>query len=202
MDRIWQWAWDRYGPRYSWALYAMSLPITLPIYLLWSYLIVAIEGSSHYVEAAAAAVIAVPVLMYITGLPGLGRSRPIEQWAGGHEVDRARALDATYAWTRGTIVRTVTSQAVWAGLSSVVVGAIAGATGSRLVQYGILGAVAGTAMGLTGAHSLTEGAMRPVRAALAGDTGIRHVVERFRARRRVRVRCCGRDAGGRVRSGP
>jgi adenylate cyclase len=180
MDRIWQWAWDRYGPRYSWALYAMSLPITLPIYLLWSYLIVAIEGSSHYVEAAAVAVIAVPVLMYITGLPGLGRSRPIEQWAGGHEVDRARALDATYAWTRGTIVRTVTSQAVWAGLSSVVVGAIAGATGSRLVQYGILGAVAGTAMGLTGAHSLTEGAMRPVRAALAGDTGIGDALPRSR----------------------
>ncbi|HEY6857306.1 MAG TPA: hypothetical protein VI194_13980 [Mycobacterium sp.] len=33
MDRIWQWAWDRYGARYSWAVYALSIPFSLPPYL-------------------------------------------------------------------------------------------------------------------------------------------------------------------------
>jgi adenylate cyclase len=52
MDRIWQWAWDRYGARYSWAVYAVAFALALPIHLLWSFLILAIEESSHYVEAA------------------------------------------------------------------------------------------------------------------------------------------------------
>jgi uncharacterized membrane protein len=29
MDRIWQWAWDRYGPRYSWAIYAVTVVAVL-----------------------------------------------------------------------------------------------------------------------------------------------------------------------------
>jgi adenylate cyclase len=52
MDRLWQWAWDRYGARYSWAVYAFAFALALPIHLLWSFLIVAIEESSNYVEAA------------------------------------------------------------------------------------------------------------------------------------------------------
>ena len=100
MDRIWQWAWDRYGARYSWAIYAIAFPRTLPIYLVSSFLIVAFEKSDHYVEAAAVTVVAVLVLVYVIVLPGLGRIRLVEQWAAGHEVDRARALDATYTWTR------------------------------------------------------------------------------------------------------
>ena len=180
MDRIWQWAWDRYGARYSWAVYALSFPLTLPVYLSWSFLIVAIEESSHYAEAAAVTVVTVLVLSYVIGLPGLGRIRLAEQWAAGNEVDRAKALDATYAWTRESVVRTVASYAVWTALSSVIVGAIAGATGTRLLQYGILGAIAGTAVGLTAAHSLAEATVRPVRAAIAGDTGIGDALPRSR----------------------
>ena len=30
MDRIWQWAWDRYKSRYSWACWALTLPLALP----------------------------------------------------------------------------------------------------------------------------------------------------------------------------
>ncbi len=141
MDRIWQWAWDRYGARYSWAVYALSFPLTLPIYLSWAFLIVAIEESSHYVEAAAVTVVTVLVLSYVIVLPGLGRIRLAEQWAAGNEVDRAKALDATYAWARESVARTVASYAVWTALLSVIVGAIAGATGTRLLQYGILGAI-------------------------------------------------------------
>ncbi len=180
MDRIWQWAWDRHGARYSWAVFAVGFPLLLPFYLFWSFLIVAVEKSGHYVEAAAVTVVAVLVLAYVVMLPGLRRRRVVEQWAAGHEVDRARALDATYALTRGAVVRAVAFNAVWAGLLSVVVGAIAGATGLRLVQYGILGAVVGTAVQVGAVHSFGEVALRPARVAIAGDTGIGDSLPRAR----------------------
>ena len=129
MDRIWQWAWDRYGARYSWALCAITLPILLPVYLVLSFVVVAFEESDHYVEAAAVTVVAVLVLIYVTAFPGLGPIRLAEQWAAGHEVDRARALEATYTWARGMVARAVVGNAVWAALLLVVVGAIAGASG-------------------------------------------------------------------------
>jgi hypothetical protein len=56
MDRIWQWAWDRYGARYSWAIYAVSVSELLPVYLALSFLIIAFERSDRYVEAAAVTV--------------------------------------------------------------------------------------------------------------------------------------------------
>ena len=70
--------------------------------------------------------------------------------------------------------------AVRAALLLVVVGAIAGATGSRLVQYGILGALSGIAVKLIGMHSFVEGALRPARVAIAGDTGIGDSLPRSR----------------------
>jgi ABC-type Fe3+/spermidine/putrescine transport system ATPase subunit len=50
MDRVWQWAWDRYGPRYTWAVYLLSLPLLLPIWLVVSFYIVAFEKSDHYLS--------------------------------------------------------------------------------------------------------------------------------------------------------
>lgn len=36
MDRIWQWAWDRYGARrYVWALALAAFVVSLPIYLVF-----------------------------------------------------------------------------------------------------------------------------------------------------------------------
>jgi adenylate cyclase len=180
MDRIWQWAWDRYGARYLWAYCAIGFPFLLQIYLVTSLSVVAFEGSGQYVEAAAVTVVAVLVLLYVIVLPGVGRIRLAEQWAAGHEVDRAEALEATYTWARGVAVRAVAVNAVWAALLLVVVGAIAGATGSRLVQYGILGAAVGTATQLISVHSFQEAALRPVRVALAGDTGIGDSLPRSR----------------------
>lgn len=29
MERIWQWAWDRYGRWYSWAVLAVMFPLVL-----------------------------------------------------------------------------------------------------------------------------------------------------------------------------
>jgi len=149
MDRIWQWAWDRYGPRYSWAIYAVT-------------------------------VVAVLVLAYVMILPGLGESRLYERWAAGQEVDRARALDATYAWTRGAVARGVGANAVVIALLFVVVGAIAGASGLRLVQYAIMGAASGIAVVVIAVHSFPEAALRPVRVAIAGDTAIGDSLPRSR----------------------
>ena len=180
MDRIWQWAWDRYGARYSWAVCAITFPVMLQIYLLLSFLVVAFEESGRYVEAAAVTVVAVLVLVYVSVLPGRRPFRPAEQWAAGHEVDRARALEATYTWARGTVARAVGTNLVLAALLSVVVAAIAGATGSRLIQYGILGAVLGAAVVLGAVHSFWGAALRPARVAIAGDTGIGDALPRSR----------------------
>jgi adenylate cyclase len=180
MDRILQWAWDRHGRRYSWFLCAVTAIVGLPILVVWSSLIVALERSGGVVPATAVTVIAVPVLAYAAIRPGFGSARLIEQWAAGHEVDRARALNATYAWTRGLVVRGVALTAVWVGLMSVVVGAIARVTGWRLVEYGVLGATVGAAVVLPAVHSLAEAGSRPVRVSIAGDTGIGDLLPRSR----------------------
>jgi adenylate cyclase len=180
MDRIWQWAWDRYGARYSWAACAVTTLVILPVYLFWTFLIVAVEGASRYVEAAAVSVGAVPVLVYVILLPGLGSGRLIDRWAAGQAADPARALDATYKWTRGAVLRGVTFNAVWLGLVSIVVAAIAGTTGSKLIQYGILGTAIGTAVQLTGLHTFAEAAARPIRIAIAGRTAIGDALPRSR----------------------
>jgi adenylate cyclase len=180
MDRIYQWAWDRHGARYSWAVYLASLPVSVPAYVFWSFLIVAVEDSSHYVEAAVVTVVALPVLAYVIQLPGLGRSRLVQQWAAGQHVDRARALEATYTWARGAVVRAVVFNAVSGGLVSIGIASIAGATGPRLIQYGILGAGVGAANGLTAMHSLGEAVARPARVAIAGDTDVGDSLPRAR----------------------
>jgi class 3 adenylate cyclase len=180
MERIWRWAWDRYGPKYSWALCAVTFALVLPVYLLLSFVVVAFEKSGHYVEAAAVTVAALPPQLYAYFLPGVGRFRLAEQWAAGHDVDRTRALAATYAYARGVVARGLGTNAVSGALLLVVVGAIAGATGSRLVQYGILGATTGTAIQLFAIHSFVEAALRPARVALSGDTGIGDSLPRSR----------------------
>jgi adenylate cyclase len=180
MDRIWQWAWDRHKTRYTWAICAVGFLPLLQTYLVLSFVIVAFEGGGHYVEAAVVTVVAVLVLVYVLFLPGLGEKRLVEQWAAGHEVDRATALDATYTWARGLVARVVVGIAVWAALLFAVVGAIAGASGWRLVQYGVLGAVIGISVQLISVHSLVEAMLRPARAALAGDTAIGDSLPRSR----------------------
>jgi adenylate cyclase len=180
MDRIWQWAWDRYASRYSWAICAVAFPLALPIYLVSSFVVVAYEESGNYVEAAAITVVVVLLLVYAVNLPGLGGIRLAEQWAAGDEVERASALEATYTWARGAVARAVGSNAVVSALLLIVVGAISGATGSRLVQYGIVGAFLGAAVQLTAVHSVSEAMLRPASVALAGETGIGDSMPRSR----------------------
>jgi HAMP domain-containing protein len=159
---------------------AVAFSVLLPIYLVLSFIVVAFEESGHYVEVAAVTAVAVLVLAYVVIVPGVGLIRLADQWAAGHEVDRARALDATYTWAREAVVRAVVANAVGLALLSIVAGAIAGATGSRLVLYGILGAVIGAANLLVAVHSFVEAALRPARSALAGDTAIGDSLPRSR----------------------
>jgi class 3 adenylate cyclase len=180
MDRIWQWAWDRYGARYSWAIYAVAFPAYLPIYLVPSLVVVASEKSDLYAEAATAAIIAVLVQAYAMVRPGLGSIRVVEQWAACRAVDPVTALDATYTYARGAVPRAVGGTAVAISLLLVVVGATAGATGSRLVQYAILGAAYGTSVQLISVHSAVEAILRPARLAIAGDTGLGDSLPRSR----------------------
>jgi class 3 adenylate cyclase len=180
MDRIWQWAWDRYARRYTWAIYAISYLAILPTWLLCSLVVVAFEESERYMEAAAVTVVAALVLAYVVVLPGLGGGRLTEQWAACQEIDRGSALEATYAWARAAVVRVVAGGAVWAALLFAVVGVIAGARASRLVQYGLLGAVLGAVTGLITMHGFVEAAWRPARVALAGDTAIGDALPRSR----------------------
>jgi adenylate cyclase len=180
MDRIWQWAWDRYGASYTWAVCVIGFFVTLPIFLLLTLPIVALEKSGQYVEAAAITVLAVPVLECVMIVPDLRSMRLLEQFAAGHEVDRATALQGTYSHARRASPRTVWGAGIWAGVLAVVVGAIAGATGSRLAQYGILGAVLGSGIQLIAYHNVLEAALRPARVALAGDTGIGDSLPRSR----------------------
>ncbi len=64
MDRIWQWAWDRYAAKYSWAIWAVAFFVLLPHFLLLSFVVVAFEGSGGYVRAAAVTVVAMLVLAW------------------------------------------------------------------------------------------------------------------------------------------
>jgi adenylate cyclase len=181
MDRIWQWAWERYGARFTWALCVIGFVLSMWIYLpLLSLPIIAFEKSGRYVEATAVTVVAVLVITCILILPDRRLIRLVEQWAAGHEVDRATALEGTYIWTRKATSRAVWSYGVWAAVLAVVVGAIAGAPWSRLIEYGILGAVIGVAVILLAYHSIVEAIMRPPRIVLAGDTGIGDSLPRSR----------------------
>ena len=155
-------------------------PLVLQVYLLFSIVVLAFQESDRYVEAAAVTVVAVLVEQYVIVLPGVGRIRIVERWAARREVDRARALDATYIWARGMVVRAMGINAVGAAVQGVVVGVIAGAPGSRLVQYGLLGAAVGAGTQLVAVHGFVEGSMRPIRVALGGDTGIGDSLPRTR----------------------
>ncbi len=172
MDRIWQWAWDRYGPRYSWAVSVLALPIGLPVWLLLSFMIVAFEKSDRYVAVAAVTVVAVVVLVSMMGFSIRRALRLAEQWAAGQKVDRVTALEASYADARKASLQTVWTTGVWAASLSIVVGAIAEATVSRLIQYAILGAVFGAGVQLIAIRSIAEAVQRPIRVSIAGDTGI------------------------------
>ena len=158
----------------------IAFAVSLPIYLFLTLLIAAFENSGRYVEVAAVTVGAVLVLEYMMIFPGRRAMRLVEQWAAGHDVDRASALEGTYIFARRSSSQMVWGSGIWAAVLFVVVGAIVRATGWRLVQYGILGAVVVPAIFLLAYHNIAEAILRPARIALVGDTGIGDSLPRSR----------------------
>ena len=180
MDRVWQWACDRYGARYSWAMCAIVSAVSVPGFFLLSFGVVAFERSGQYVDAGVVSVIGVLATCCVVFPPGHRRLRLPEQWAAGNKVDRAKALEDTYTYGRGAITRGVAGNAVLCAAVLVAVGAIAGATASRLTHYGIVGASVGISAAPIAGHSFVEPALRPARNALAGDMGIGDSLPRSR----------------------
>lgn len=180
MDRFAQWAWDRFGARYSWVVCGVSVLVPSPIYLFLSCAMVAFEKSDRYLEAVAATAVAMLVLAYGIVLPGRGAWRLVERWAAGEAVDPGGALEATYTWSRRAIARGLAVVTACGAVLSVVVGVIVGAAGPRLAEYAFLGAVIGAVSHLIGVHSVPEGPMRPVRTAIGGDSGIGDSLPRSR----------------------
>ena len=109
-------------------LYALTFPVSLPIYLFWSFLIVAVEKSGHYVQAAAVTVVAVLVLRIVSLLPGAGGSalrssgRPATRLIGREHWRPPTPM------LGGRLSECCGGTAVWVALLLVIVGAIAGAT--------------------------------------------------------------------------
>ncbi|MCV7217157.1 HAMP domain-containing protein [Mycobacterium crocinum] len=172
MERIWQWAWDRYKSRYSWAAWLLTFLLAYPVYVAWSLSIVAFEKSDRYLAAAAVTVVVVLAYLFTVVIPGGKDPRIIERWAAGEDVDREAALRATYDYGRKLIVRGLSFTFPWVAVQFIVVGMIVGASGSRLIQYAVIGAIAGTAGQLITNHSYVESTLRPARAAIVSDTEI------------------------------
>ena len=101
MDRIWQWAWNRYAPRYSWAVYGFAFVVSLPVFLLLTLPIVAFEKSDRYLAAAVLTVAAIVVAEAQSAVTIRREMRLIEQWAAGQNVDRATTLEGTYLCSLG-----------------------------------------------------------------------------------------------------
>ena len=97
MDRIWQWAWDRYPTRYMWAICVIAFVVSLAVYLPVSFLVVAFEKSDRYVESAVVTVVAVPLLVCVMAVPGVRWMRLAQRWAAGDQVDQMMALEGTYS---------------------------------------------------------------------------------------------------------
>lgn len=180
MDRLLQWAWDRYGARYSWIVTASCFAVALPVYLFMSCAIVASEHSGCYLAGVGATGVAMLLLALGIVLPGLGPLRLVERWAAGDEADSARALEATYTWARAVTARGLPITAVCSVVLSLVVGVLVGATELRLVEYAVMACIFGTGSHLIGVHGLPETPMRPVRIAIVGDTGMGDELPRSR----------------------
>ena len=180
MDRVWQWAWDRHGPRYSWAILALSFVIIVPNWEITALLIVGFEESNRFLLATVVVAATTLVGAYLVVWPASKEWRLMERWAAGDSIDRREALEATYTYARASVVRSTVVFALVGGVMSVAVGAIAGASTSRLVQYASIGTGIGIAVNLIAVHPIVEAFMRPVRLAVAAETGIGDALPRSR----------------------
>lgn len=181
MDRVWSWLWDRHGPRYSWAVTAVTAGILLPVFATSAVLIVAFEESGRYLEAAAVVMAVTLATSFVAVLPGSERWRPTERWAAGDRHGGRRvALATSYSFARTAILRTAIAFALGGWLQGVAVGAVCGAATGRLIQFGLTCAAVFTAVQLIAVHNYVEALLRPARVSIAGDSAVGDMLPRSR----------------------
>lgn len=171
MDRVWQWAWDRHGPRWVWVIVAVTFPILLPIYGLMSLLVAVTEDSHRYLATTALTLAAaVTTLVLAIGLPPIAvKLRPVRQWALGDPVDPSVALASTYDFARGAIVTTVIAGSLSPSMMQMGAALLAGAEARRVAEWAACGALTGLSVQLISVHGYFEASLRPARVAIAGD---------------------------------
>ena len=79
----------------------LTFTLLLSIYLLWTMVVASFEASRDYFETSVITVVAVPGLAYLTVLPGRAGAGLRNNGRAGQAVDRVKALEATYLWSRG-----------------------------------------------------------------------------------------------------
>ena len=104
MNRVWQWAWDRYGSRYSWAVLVLSYLLTVPMWVFTAIVIVMYEESDQFVGPPRWP----PRSRWLLVIPRSARFRclaPHRAMGGGRPDDRQQTLESTYAFARSFLVR-------------------------------------------------------------------------------------------------
>ena len=76
IDRVWQWAWDRHGPRYSWAVLWITYVLTVPIWVFSAIIMVELVESDRIIEGAVASAAITLVLACILVRPGFSVVAP------------------------------------------------------------------------------------------------------------------------------
>lgn len=180
MERVWAWLWARHGEHYLWAVLAVCLAITLPIWTFSAALVVRFEGSDRYLPAIG--VSAVTLVVWL--IANLQRSSTmwtaVHRWASGRPVDQLATLEATYRYARGLVVVAVVSASGCGSALGAFDAALAGSgTGARL-QWVVAGFVSFAAIQVIAIHSLVEAILRPVRISLIADTDLGAALPRER----------------------
>ena len=148
--------------RYSWALWVILFVVALPVWLLMSCVLVAVEESGYYVGAAVVTVVAILVAAYVVLPAGVGGIRFAELWAAGHEVDRVKALEGTYTYARRAAARGVSGPRLGlACCSCLSARSLVPRTSARPVRNH--GRCRRKLIGADRIHSFVETAMRPAR---------------------------------------
>lgn len=169
MEVIWQWVWDRFRTHFVLVSCAITYVAGFPVFLLLSFVIVAVQQSDRYAEAFGATVVTTLASLVTIVLPGLRSIGLVQRWATGREHDSLTALRGTYLYARGTLPRTIWSSGLWTAICSAIVAVITTAPADRVIQYAILGACSGATVQLIAAHGFIEAGLRPARIALGGD---------------------------------
>lgn len=180
MERVWQWAWGRFGAKYSWAVYAVTCVVVLPIWVTVAAVLDALAGASGHAPSIGVAVLFGMLALAILEQPGSAVWRPIEGWAAGERDDARGTLESTYAWGRIGLARGVVVYSACGATACALVGVLTGERGWWLVQYAVLGATFMASMQLIALHHYVEAVMRPVRIDVAGSTGIGDDLPRVR----------------------